>query len=390
MSTNGINYYAELGIINLISSKDFGEAINRHILELRRKEGIDCPDTFIIPIKQDRFSNGEGKIILQETARAKDIYIICDIGNHNCRYKLYGHDNRMGPDEHFQDVKRAIFAIGGKAARVSVVMPLLYASRQDRNKGRESLDCAVALQELERMGVKDVITFDVHNPTVQNAIPLLSFENLYATEAIIRAICEDEGEMIKAPDNILIISPDSGGMERAIYYSTILNINIGMFYKRRDFSRLVDGTHPIEQHDYLGQDVEGKDVIIIDDMIASGASIAECVHDLKERGANKVFVAATFSMFTKGPDIFQELYEENKLTRLYSTNLTYATDEVISSDWFRRVDLAPFTASVINTLNTNKSIAPLINRTDRLREMISNHRLTPKHNPSLPTDSQWI
>jgi len=280
----------------------------------------------------------------------------------------------MGPDEHFQDIKRAVAAIGGKAARVSVVMPMLYAARQDRNKGRESLDCAVAMQELERMGVKEIITFDVHNPTIQNAVPLVAFENLYATEQIVSALVADESEMIANPDNMLVISPDLGGMERAIYYSTILNVNIGMFYKRRDYTKVEMGRNPILQHDYIGQDVSGKDVVIIDDMIASGESMVGIINELKGRGAAKVFVVATFAMFTKGNETFEKLYADGMLTRVYTTNLTYAPEEIVNAAWFRRVDLAPFTASVINNLNLNTSIADIVTSTGRLTEMIKELR----------------
>ena len=366
--TADIDFVGDLGIIALQSCKKFGAMLDKHIKRLRRIAGIPCPKTFMIDAQEIRFTNGEGKIILNETARGKDIYLICDIGNYSCTYNLYGHKNLMGPDEHFQDIKRAVSAIGGKAARINVMMPMMYASRQDRNKGRESLDCALALRELEGLGVRDVITFDVHNPSVQNAVPLMSFENLYATYEMVKNFIEDEREIVSDKDNFLIISPDLGGMERAIYYSTVMGIDIGMFYKRRDYSRVVDGRNPIVQHDYLGRDVAGKNIIIIDDIISTGDSAAEIIHDLKARRAAKIFLATTFAQFTRGTDNFQKMYDEGILTRVYSTNLTYVPDRISQEPWFKHVDMSPFAAEVINNLNMNRSIEPILDATDRLSE----------------------
>jgi len=363
-----IDFVGDLGIIALQSSKEFGKQLDAHVKRLRRKAGIPCPDTFMIDAQEIRFTNGEGKIILNETVRGKDVFLICDIGNYNCTYSLYGHTNYMGPDEHFQDIKRAVSAIGGKAARINVIMPMLYASRQDRNKGRESLDCALALRELESLGVKDIITFDVHNPAVQNAVPLMSFENLYATYEIVKNFIEDESEIISDKENFLIISPDLGGMERAIYYSTVMEIDVGMFYKRRDYSRVVDGRNPIVQHEYLGRDVVGKNVIIIDDMISTGESVLEIIHDLKKRRANKIFVATTFALFTKGIAAYQELHDNGMLTAVYSTNLTYVPNDIIAKPWFKYVDMSPFAAEIVNHLNMNKSIEPILDATGRLEK----------------------
>lgn len=358
----------DLGIIALRSCEEFGEKLDKHIKNLRRQSATPCPESFLIKAQQTRFSNGEGKIILGETARGKDIFVICDIGNHSCTYDLYGRPNRMGPDEHFQDIKRAVSAIGGRAARVNVMMPMLYASRQDRNKGRESLDCSLALQELERLGVRDIITFDVHNSSVQNAVPLLSFENLYATYEMIENFIQDEKEILTDKENFLIISPDLGGMERAIYYSTVMGIDIGMFYKRRNYSKVEGGRNPIEQHDYLGRDLDGKNVIIIDDIISTGESACKIMEDLKERGASKIFLATTFAQFTRGTERFQKLYEDGILNRVYSTNLTYVPKEILDSPWFKHVDMSLFAAKIINNLNTNRSIESLINATESLKK----------------------
>ena len=363
-----IDFVGDLGIIALRSCSDFGCKVDAHIKRLRRKASIPCPDTFMIDAQEIRFTNGEGKIILNETVRGKDIYLICDIGNYSLTYNLYGNTNYMGPDEHFQDIKRAVSALGGKAARINVLMPMLYASRQDRSKGRESLDCALALRELEALGVHDVITFDVHNPSVQNAVPLMSFENLYATYEIVKNFIEDEVEIVSDKENFLIVSPDLGGMERAIYYSTVMEIDVGMFYKRRDYSRIVDGRNPIVQHEYLGRDVEGKNIIIIDDMISTGESILEIIHDLKKRRAAKIFVATTFALFTKGVAAYQELHDKGMLTRVYSTNLTYVPDDIIAKPWFKYVDMSPFAAEIINHLNMNRSIEPILDATGRLEK----------------------
>lgn len=366
-----VDFAGDLGIIALQSCKKLGEQINESILRIRKKRGIPSPETFLIDFDEIRFSNGEGKIILNESVRGKDVYLICDIGNYSCTYSLYGHDNRMGPDDHYQDIKRALSAMGGKADRVNVIMPMLYASRQDRRKGRESLDCSMTLRELEQMGVKTLLTFDVHNSSVQNAVSLMAFENIYATFEIVRSFFEDEPEVMTKRDNFLIISPDVGGMERAVYYSTVMKTDVGMFYKRRDFSRVESGRNPIVQHEYLGRDVAGKNVIIIDDMIATGESMIEIVRELKERNAAKVFIATTFAMFTKGDALFNQLYEEGLLTRLYTTNLTYIPDEITNKPWLKHIDMSPFAAEVIDSLNTNSSIEPVMNATMRIKSVFN-------------------
>ena len=363
-----------LGIIALDSFRAVGEKIDEHLKYERAKQNLPYPKSYLIPVQEIRFSNGEGKFRVTESVRGKDIYVLCDIGNYSCTYPMYGFENHMGPDEHFQNIKRALSAIGGKAKRVTVVMPLLYASRQDKRKGRESLDCAMALQELEHLGVKNIITFDVHNPNVQNAVPLTSFENLYATYDIVRTFFDDEPEILRDKNNLLIISPDSGGMERAIYYSSVMDVDIGMFYKRRDFSTVIHGKNPIVQHDYLGRDVTGRNIIIIDDMIASGGSVLDIVRDLKDRGAKKVFIACTFALFTEGIEKFNEFYEKGLFDRVYSTNLTYVSDEVRESPWLRQVDMSLYIAQIIEYLNHSKSIKPLIDSTEKLRMRIQEYR----------------
>ena len=363
-----------LGIIALNSFRAVGEKINEHLKYERAKRNQPYPSTYLVPAKEIRFSNGEGKIKLQESVRGKDIYVLCDVGNYSCTYSMRGYDNHMSPDDHFQDIKRALSAVGGKAKRVTVIMPLLYASRQDKRRGRESLDCAIALQDLEHLGVKDIITFDAHNPNVQNAVPLASFENLYATYDIVKTFFEDEPALLRDKNDLLIISPDSGGMERAIYYASVLDNDVGMFYKRRDFSTIVHGRNPIVQHDYLGRDVTGRNIIVIDDMIASGESILDIASELKKRGAAKVFVATTFALFTEGAAKFNEYYERGLIDRVYSTNLTYIPAEYLAYPWLRQVDMSRYIAQIIEHLNHSKSIEPLIDSTEKLRKTIQEYR----------------
>lgn len=327
----------ELGIIALQSAKDLGEKIDNSIKARR-----NTTDSFLIPIDEIRFSNGEGKAKLSDSVRGKDIYLLCDIGNYSCTYKMFGFDHNMGPDEHFQDIKRTVSAIRGKANRITVIMPLLYESRQHRRKGRESLDCALALQELERLGVDEILTFDVHDPNVQNAIPLLSFENIYATYDIVKSLVTNEKTLERDKDKLLVISPDTGAMDRAIYYSSVLGVDVGLFYKRRDHSLVVNGKNPIVNHEYMGRDVEGKDVLIVDDMIASGESVLDIALELKKRNAKNVYVATTFAFFTEGLEKFNKYYNDGIISKVYSTNLTYAPQELINSEWFTLVDLSEF------------------------------------------------
>ncbi|MCL2855447.1 MAG: ribose-phosphate pyrophosphokinase [Defluviitaleaceae bacterium] len=367
-----IDFAGDLGIIAMSNCEEFGKKLDDSIKRIRKAAGMLVPDTFLINIEEVRFANGEGKIKIHDTVRGKDVFIVSDTGNYSRTYKLYGHDNRMGPDDHYQDIKRVISAIGGKAARVNVIMPMLYASRQDKREGRESLDCSMILQELENMGVRDLITFDAHNAAVQNAVSVMSFENIYATYEIVKNFISDEPDVIADRDNLLIISPDVGGMGRAIYYSNVMKTDVGMFYKRRDYSIVESGRNPIVCHEYLGKDVAGKNVMIIDDMIGTGESMAEIVQEMKRRNAAKVFVVATFGMFTKGIGIFQELFDQGLLTRLYTTNLTHVPTDALDKPWFNRVDMSPFAAELINNINMNRSIEPVIDATTRLKNALGN------------------
>jgi ribose-phosphate pyrophosphokinase len=365
--------YGQLGIVALESSKVLGSKVNDNLLEIRNHS--EETNSYLISAQEIRFSNGEGKVKLLESVRGKDIYILCDVGNYSCTYKMFGFTNHKGPDEHFQDIKRVLSAIGGKARRVTVIMPLLYAGRQHRKKGRESLDCAIALQELERMGVDDIITFDAHDPTIQNAVPLISFDNIYPTFEIVKTLIKDQKDILIDKSKMLVVSPDTGAMDRAIYYSSVLGLDIGLFYKRRDHSKVVNGKNPIVQHEYIGRSVEGQNILIVDDMIASGESIFDIATELKKRNAKKVFIATTFALFTEGLSKFNAFYEQGLIDKVYSTNLTYIPQEARESKWFKEVDMSEFIANIVHNLNYDKSIRPLLDATDSIKELLNHNSI---------------
>ncbi len=357
--------HGELGIIVMESAKDLGAKVNQNIAGLRNTPNTD----YRLPITETRFQNGEGKVRLNDSVRGKDIFIISDVGNYSCTYDLYGYENHVGPDEHFQSIKRVLSAIGGKANRVTVIMPLLYSSRQHKRRGRESLDCAMSLRELEALGVNTILTFDAHDPTIHNAIPIASFENVFPTYSIIKEFIRREG-VKKMTENMAVISPDVGAMDRAVYYANILGHDVGVFYKRRDLDKVVDGKSQIVQHEYIGKPLDGKNVLIIDDMIASGGSIIEVIERLSQYDIQDVYSIVTFPLFTKGVTAFDKLYEEGKLKKLYSTNLTYVPKEIVDRPWFEQVDLSKYIAKLINTLNHDHSISGLLDADVRTKEMV--------------------
>ena len=353
-------------LVVLNSAKEFGEKVNNHLKKIRNNK-ID----YIIPTINSRFSNGEGKIKLEENVRDKDLYIISDVGNYELTYPIHGKDHIVSPDEHFQDIKRVISATNGNASNITVVMPLLYQSRQHRRNIRESLDCAIALQELEGLGVNRIITFDVHDANVSNAIPRLPFENIYPTNVIINDLIKKEN-IIK--DDLIIISPDFGAMERAKYYAEVLKSNVGVFYKRRDLTKLVDGKNPVVEYIYIGENVINKNILIVDDMIASGGSIIDCAKKLKEMGANNIFVITTFLLLTEGENKLIEAYNNNLFNKLYTTNLSYIPENIKNSSWIEVVDCSNQLAQIINNLNLGDSIEEisygnenLISRIERMR-----------------------
>ena len=371
----------ELGLVVMDNCEMIGKYIDDHMLEMRRnafEESFLLPDSYIIKKKEIRFSNGEGKIFLEESVRGKDIYIITDIGNYNISYKMYGFENRKSPDDHLQDVKRVLSAMAGKARRVTLLMPLLYASRQHSRKGRESLDCAMALQELEKLGVDDILTFDAHDPTIQNAVPLISFENLYPTLDIVKRFISDEQALFKEPSKMLIVSPDTGAMDRAIYYSSVLGFDIGMFYKRRDHSKVVRGKNPIVQHEYIGKEVKGSNILIVDDMIASGESVFDIAIELKKREAKKIFVATTYALFTEGVEKFNQFYAEGLIDRVYTTNLSYVPETARQAPWFAEVDMSEYIARIINRLNFDVSISDLIDTKKNISDLLKLQKIIHK------------
>jgi ribose-phosphate pyrophosphokinase len=374
-----------LAIIAMESCKELGQKIDDYLL--KKRYGYDkndpeykgeVPESFLIPINEVRFSNGEGKVIINKSVRGKDVYVLCDVGNYSCTYDMFGFKHNKAPDEHFQDIKRVLSAIGGRAKKVSVIMPLLYSGRQHKRKGRESMDCAIALQELERLGVDEILTFDAHDPNVQNAIPLLSFVNLYPTYDIVKSFIKEENGLFSDNSKMLVISPDTGAMDRAIYYSGVLGLDIGLFYKRRDHSKVVNGKNPIVQHEYIGRDVEGQDILIIDDMISSGQSILDIAKELKSRKANNIFIATTFSFFTEGTEMFDEYYKQGYINKIYTTNLSYLPKAVTNSEWFSEVDMTEFISNIIDTINCERSIKPLLNATASIKKLLDQANINNK------------
>ncbi|MCI8446235.1 MAG: ribose-phosphate diphosphokinase [Bacilli bacterium] len=351
--------------IRLIILKNFEKRGNEIALQIEEKYGKI--EDLIVPLQQPRFSNGEGKVLLEETVRQKNVFILSDVGNYGCTYKLYGVDHIMTPDEHFQDIKRVISAMKGHAASIHVVTPLLYESRQHKGKGRESLDCALSLQELEALGVNGIVTMDAHDPEVQNAIPNLPFDNFYPTYTILKHFVGKEPIDFS---NLFIVSPDIGAMERARYYSELLGCDLGLFYKRRDYSIVKDGKNPVVEHTYLGKDVKGKDLLIVDDMIASGESILEVAVEMKKKQARKIYLVASFALFTNGIEVFDKAYEKKIFDGIYTTNLTYIPEKYQTRKWLTSVDCMPYLADIIYTLGCGESIQELLNGKRKVLELM--------------------
>lgn len=341
-----------LAIVVLDNFKEFGQKVEDHLAKIRNTE-----ENYVINIESSRFSNGEGKLTLKDSVRGKNLFILSDIGNYDLSYLYHGRQHFLSPDEHFQDIKRAISATCGHATKISLITPLLYESRQHRRKSRESLDCAIALQELERLGVNNIITFDVHDPNVCNAIPNLSFDNFYPTNTILEQMLKHNPSIF---DNALVISPDMGAMERARYYAEIIGCDVGVFYKRRDLSRIVNGKNPVVAHVYMGTDVKDKNVLIVDDMIASGGSVLEVAKELREKGASQINIICTFALFTEGIEKFKEAYKNNLFDKLYTTNLSYIPDDFISLEWFNVADLSEMIARIIDKLDRKESVSEIL------------------------------
>jgi ribose-phosphate pyrophosphokinase len=353
-----------LKLIILDNFKEVGDKVNEEIKKVRKsKKGFEAQ------IINSRFSNGEGKIKIEESIRDKDLYILCDVGNYSINYLMHDMTHYMSPDEHFQDIKRIISATNGRSEKITLIMPLLYQSRQHKRKGRESLDCALALQDLENLGVDNIITFDAHDPNVSNAIPNLPFENFYPTHTILEDLIKNEDI-----ENLLVVSPDMGAMERSRYYAEMLGCDVGVFYKRRDLSKVVNGKNPIVDHIYMGADVKGKNILVVDDMIASGGSMIDVAINLKERGASKVYLVATFALFTEGTEKFKKAYEDGLFDKLYSTNLSYVAEEIRKCNWYHEVDFSMLIAQIIDALNKKESIEKYQNGKKEMFKKIKNKK----------------
>lgn len=374
---------APLGVIAMRGCEEMGKRVNDYLMnwqvntsdtsELHSYFGSEA-DGFLLKANCPRFGTGEGKGMILNTVRGYDLYIICDVGAYQCTYKLYGKEIPMTPDEHYADLKRIIAAVSGKAYRINVIMPMLYEGRQHRRTARESMDCALMLQELVGMGVSNIITFDAHDPRVQNAIPLHGFESIMPTYQMLKAMCHTYTDLKIDKEHMMVISPDEGAISRNIYYSSAMGVDLGMFYKRRDYTRVVNGRNPIIAHEYMGDSVEGKDVFVADDIIASGDSILDLAYNLKKRGAKRVFAGATFAFFTSGLDAFNRAYEEGVIDHVFATNLTYTPQEVLEAPWFSQADMSKYMAYVIATLNHNQSLSHLLDPWRRIEKLLTQYR----------------
>ena len=377
--------YGTLGIIPLASCTEMGKKVDEYLVkwrEQRQNENTSTlnfagykRDSYIVNAKTPRFGSGEGKGVLVDSVRGHDLYIMLDVCNYSLEYTVCGFKNHMSPDDHYADLKRVIAAAGGKARRINVIMPFLYESRQHKRTGRESLDCALMLQELTDMGVENIITFDAHDPRVHNAIPLKGFESVSCTYQFIKYLLLNVDDLHIDSEHMMVISPDEGGMGRAVYFANVLGLDMGMFYKRRDYTKIVNGRNPIVAHEFLGTNVEGKDVIIIDDMISSGESMLDVTRQLKDRGAERVFVCTTFGLFTEGLDKFDEYYEKGYLDRLITTNLTYLPPQLHDKPYFIEADMSKFLALIIDSMNHSTSISAVMNPTDKIHDLLAKRNM---------------
>lgn len=374
---------APLKIAALDSCRELGQKVNDYIVRFRQdtlKESLKSPlfssyqlDNYLVGCHCPRFGSGEAKGLIDESIRGKDLFIMVDVCNYSLTYTVNGHLNHMSPDDHYQDLKRIISAANGKAHRLNVIMPFLYESRQHKRTKRESLDCALALQELIDMGVDNIITFDAHDPRVQNSIPLHGFDSFNPPYQFIKALLRAEPELIVDKDHLMVVSPDEGAMHRAIYFSNVTGVNMGMFYKRRDYSTVVKGKNPIVAHEFLGDDVHGKDIIIVDDMISSGESMLDVARQIKERGANRVFVCTTFGLFTEGFDMFDQYYEHGYIDRVITTNLTYLPPLAYEKPYFVVADMSKFLALITDSMNHDITIGKVLNPTDKIHALLKVH-----------------
>jgi ribose-phosphate pyrophosphokinase len=385
---NAMQPVGPVGIIPLRGSAEFAESVNTYLhrrrveyRETNPRHASGCPgfmrSDYRISVDALRFSSGEGKAVISHTVRGHDIFILADVLNFSCTYKMFGSENRMSPDDHYTDLKRTILAISGKARRVHVIMPFLYESRQHKRNSRESLDCAFMLEELYNLGVANIITFDAHDARVANAIPIGGFENISSTYQIIKAMIHRVPDLSLSGENLMVVSPDEGGISRAMYYASMLGVPLGTFYKRRDYTTVVNGRNPIVAHEFLGESVEGMDILIVDDMISSGESMLDLARELKARKARRIYCAATFGLFTDGVESFNQAYEEGIITRVLATNLIYHRPELLSAPWFVDVNMSKFVALIIDAINHDASLAGLMDPTEKIRKLLENQKKRP-------------
>jgi ribose-phosphate pyrophosphokinase len=374
-----------VGIIPLIGSAAFTELVNSYLLS-RRTEYLEImPEIgdlypgfmrqdYRIPVNLNRFASGEGKAVISSTVRGHDLFIITDVLNYSCTYQMFGLTNHMSPDDHYQDLKRVILANSGKARRINVIMPFLYESRQHKRNARESLDCAHMLEELYGLGVKNIITFDAHDDRVANAIPTGGFESIPSAYQVIKAMVNTIPDLQITNDRLMVVSPDEGGISRAMYFASMLNVGLGTFYKRRDYTQVVNGRNPIIAHEFLGDSVENMDILIVDDIISSGESILDIARELKERKALRIFAAATFGLFTDGLKNFQKAYDEGIISKVFATNLIYRSPELLAAKWFCDVNMAKFVALLIDAINHDASLSVLLDPTEKIRKLLDQYR----------------
>ena len=361
---------APLGVIAMNGAGEIGEKVNSYLMQWAKESGRDYVDTYLIDSQCPRFQSGDGKGIIKSTVRGLDLYIIIDVGNYNCKYKMFDQYNSMSPDDHYMDLKRIIQAVGGKAHRINVIMPILYGGRQHRRSYRESLDCAAMLQELQSMGVSNIITFDAHDPRVCNAVPLMGFDNVMPTYQVLKAMFKQLPDFKADKEHFMVISPDEGALDRNMYYASVLGVDLGMFYKRRDYSVIVNGRNPIVAHEYLGADVAGKDVFIADDIISSGDSMLDIAYELKKRNARNIYCYATYGLFTSGMEKFDEAYKNGIISGIFSTNLTFRRPELLEREWYHEVDLTKYIAYFITAMNHDSSVTTIMDPSKKIAKLL--------------------
>ena len=360
---------APLGLIAMAGASELGKKVDGYLTKWANENEF-VKDTFLVEAVCPRFSSGDGKGLIKSSIRGDDLFILCDVGNYSCTYNYFGRENCMSPDDHYQDLKRIIQAAGGKAHRINIIMPSLYGGRQHRRNYRESLDCAVALQELQSMGVSNILTFDAHDPRVQNAVPLMGLDNIIPSYQVLKAMFKNLSDFRPDKDHFMIISPDEGAINRNMYYASVLGVNLGMFYKRRDYSTIIDGRNPIVAHEFLGTNVEGKDVIIIDDMISSGESMLDVAKQIKERHANRVFICTTYGLFTEGMDKFDAYYEKGWIDKVITTNLNYRIPELLTRPYYVEANMSKYLASIIDIINHDVSVEKVRSSNEKIMDLM--------------------